>query len=97
MNFKYNNLAIRLHQTKPGTWNMIEQSLLSELVNLLLADNNPNDDGKMKQGVIYFERDTTKGFFNFVWKSVLSGIKSSVGFNSKTQKEMIKQRKNLKK
>jgi hypothetical protein len=97
MYFRYENLAIRLHPTKPGTWNRVEQSLLTEVVNLLLADSNPNDDGKFKHGVIYFERDESKGFFNFVWKSILSGIKSSVGVNSKIQKEIKKQEKNLKK
>ena len=97
MNFRYNNLAIRLHPTQPGTWNIIEQSLLTELVNLLLSDNNPNEDGKMKHGVIYFERDPSRGFLNFVWKSVLSGLKSSVGVNSKVQKEMKKQTRKTKK
>jgi len=71
--------------------------LLTEVVNLLLSDSNPNEDGKMKHGVIYFERDPSKGFFNFVWKSILSGIKSSVGVNSKTQKEIIKKAKTQKK
>jgi hypothetical protein len=94
MNFRYSDLAITLHPTKPGTWNRIEQSLLTELVNLLLADSNPNDDGKMNPGIIYFERDSTKGFFNFAWKSILSGIKSSVGIDSKGQKEI---KKNIKK
>ena len=97
MNFRYDNLAIRLHPTQPGTWNRLEQSLLTEVVNLLLSDSNPNEDGKMKHGVIYFERDPSKGFFNFVWKSILSGIKSSVGVNSKTQKEIIKKAKTQKK
>jgi hypothetical protein len=71
----------------------VEQSLLTEVVNLLLSDSNPNDDGKLKHGIIYFERDESKGFFNFVWKSLLSGIKSSVGVNSKMQKEIKKQLK----
>ena len=92
MNVYYNNLAIRLFPTQPGTWNRIKTSLLTEVVSLLLPGSNPNADGKMKQGIIYFERDQTKGFFNFVWKSVLSGIKSSVGVNSKTQKEILKQK-----
>jgi hypothetical protein len=91
--FRYEDLAIKLHPTKPGTWNRVEQSLLTEVVNLLLSDSNPNDDGKLKHGIIYFERDESKGFFNFVWKSLLSGIKSSVGVNSKMQKEIKKQLK----
>jgi len=46
--------------------------------------------------VIYFERDQSKGFFNFLWKSVLSGLKSTMGFNSKEQKEMIGREKKKK-
>jgi len=93
MTFRYNDFAIRLHPTKAGTWHLIEQSLLTELVNLLLANSNPNDAGKLKTGVIYFERDPSKGFFNFIWKSILSGLKSTMGLNSREQKEMKKMEK----
>jgi hypothetical protein len=93
MHFRYHNLAIRLDAAGSGTWGRFEQLLLTEVVNIFLANNNPNEDGKMKEGIIYFERDVSKGFFNFLWKSVLSGIKSSVGINTKTQKEIKKQRK----
>jgi len=93
MNFRYSNLAIRLHPTQPGTWNHVGQSLLSEAVNLLLADSNPADDGKMKHGVISMERDPSKGFINFIWKSVLSGIKSSAGIKNKSRKESQKTEK----
>ncbi|MDP1622698.1 MAG: DUF748 domain-containing protein [Bacteroidales bacterium] len=93
MNFRYHNLAIRLHPTKPGTWNRIEQSLLTSVVNLLLPDSNPDDNGKMKHGIIYIDRDPSRGFLNYVWRSVLSGLKSSVGFNSRVQKMMKKEDK----
>ncbi len=87
---RYNNLAIRLYPTKPGTWNNLEQSLLTEVVNFILPESNPGENGKTRQGEIYFERDLSKGFFNFVWKSSLSGLKSTMGINSKAQKEMIR-------
>ena len=87
---RYKNLAIRLYPTKPGTWDSLEQSLLTEVVNFLLPESNPGENGKIRQGEIYFERDLSKGFFNFVWKSSLSGLKSTLGFNSKAQKDMIK-------
>lgn len=93
LNFRYHNLAIQLQPTRPGTWHLIEQALLTEAVNLYLADRNPNEAGKMKTGIIYYERDPSKGFFNFVWKSILSGIKSSVGVNTKAQREIKKQLK----
>ncbi|MCK9204243.1 MAG: hypothetical protein M0P58_07395 [Bacteroidales bacterium] len=85
----YNNLAIKLKPTENGTWPLIRTALLTELINLMIPENNPSDSGRLRTGLIYFERDRTKGFFNFVWKSVLSGIKSNVGFNSKIQKEQL--------
>jgi len=93
----YDDLAIRLEPTLSGTWPMIKTFALNELINLLLPESNPAEDKKSRTGLIYFERDRTKGFFNFVWKSSLSGIKSNVGFNTKTQKEMIKAMKKKKK
>jgi hypothetical protein len=90
IDFLYQNLAVKLHPVKPGTWHRIEQGLLTELVNLLIPSSNPNSDGKIKTGVIYYKRDLSRGFFNFVWKSILSGIKSSVGVETKEQKKIRK-------
>jgi hypothetical protein len=89
----YQNLAINIQPTKPGTWNHVEPWLLTIAANLFLERGNPNEDGKLRQGIIYFKRDISKGFFNFVWKSTLSGIKSSVGVNSKNQREIKKPKK----
>jgi len=86
----YDNLAIRLEPTQKETWSRIKTFALNELINLLLPESNPAEDKKLRTGLIFFERDQSKGFFNFVWKSDLSGIKSNVGFNTKTQKELIK-------
>jgi len=86
----FQDINIELQNTKPGTWNKWETALKTLVVNWILPDSNPKDDGKTRQGYIYYERNKSKGFFNFVWKSTLSGIKSSVGFNSKEQKELKK-------
>jgi hypothetical protein len=51
----------------------------------------------MHTGTIYFKRDKSKGIINFLWKSTLSGLKSTMGFNSKAQKEIIKHEKQQKK
>ncbi|MCX6277790.1 MAG: DUF748 domain-containing protein [Bacteroidetes bacterium] len=88
INLAYHNLAINLHPVKPGTWDKIEQALLTELINLILPLSNPGDDGKLKKGIIYYDRDVSRGFFNFVWKSILSGIKSSVGIENQEQKKI---------
>lgn len=97
MNIRFYGLKIRLENSKPGTLNKIQKSILSWLANYILPDNNPREDGRMRTGIIYFQRDKSKGFFNFVWKSTLSGIKSSAGYNSEKQREIRRNEKNMKK
>jgi hypothetical protein len=74
-----------------STWNSIKKGVVNWVANdLVVNDNNPAKSGKMKTGVIFFRRDKEKGIINFLWKSTLSGLKSTMGFNSKEQKEMKK-------
>jgi hypothetical protein len=44
-----------------------------------------------RRGFIYCERDSSKSFLNYVWKSVFSGLKSSVGFNKPEQRKLKKE------
>jgi len=46
-------------------------------------------------GQVYFERDTQKSVVNYVWKSVLSGLMSTMGFNTKAQKQERKEVKKI--
>ena len=90
---QYKNLTVQLKSTEKDKWSRLGIVLLNEAINIILPDNNPNDNGKLRTGVIYYERDKRKGFFNFIWKSTLSGLKSTLGFNSKMQKELKKKHK----
>ncbi|SHG30714.1 hypothetical protein SAMN05443144_12433 [Fodinibius roseus] len=45
--------------------------------NFVVRANNTPETG-MRAGRIRFERDTTKSIFNYWWKSLLSGIKSTI-------------------
>ena len=92
----YDNLAIKINPETPGAWAHLELSVLTGLASFIFPGSNPGDDGKLRHGVIYFERNPSGGFFNFLWKSVLSGIKSSAGINSKKQKAIIKRKKKQK-
>ena len=94
--FNYRDLGVKLIQVKPGVWNMMEQSLLTELLNLFLPGSNPREGEPIRQGVIWYERDRTKGIFNFIWKSVLSGLKSGAGLNNKEQKAILKSQRKKK-
>jgi len=98
MNLFYSNVRIKLENTKPGWQENWEKSLLSFVANNILDfKSNPNYNGNFRTGIIWFERDKRKGVINFLWKSSLSGIKSSFGLNSKQQKELLKLQKRKKK
>ncbi len=47
---------------------------LSWLANTLVKNSNPNRRGKTIVGMIDFERTPYKGVWNYVWKSVQSGV-----------------------
>ncbi len=94
MNLFYNDIKIKLEGTNSDWQENFEKRLLSFAANTILDfKSNPNYNGKFRTGIIYFERDKSKGFINFLWKSSLSGIKSSFGLNSKQQKNWRKLQK----
>lgn len=92
--FYYKDLSINLIDQKKTTWNKIKTGTIKFVANsFIINNNNPTTSGKMHTGIIHFSRDKSKGIINFLWKSTLSGLKSTMGFNSKAQKEIIKHEK----
>ena len=81
----YRDLYVDLDLITEGALKKLKNEVITDIANVLLPDDNPAYNGKLKKGIIYFQRDTTKGFLNYVWKSTLSGVKSSMGFNSQEQ------------
>lgn len=53
------------------------KAFLSFVAGTVVRESNPIADHDPKIVEMYFERDKNKGFFNFFWKSLLSGIKST--------------------
>jgi hypothetical protein len=92
--FYYNDLSVEVMDAKQTTWTKIKTGIINFAANDLVVNNdNPTRTGKMKTGKIYFTRAKDKGIINFFWKSTLSGLKSTMGFNSKAQKAMIRDEK----
>ena len=86
----YNNLYVELTLFKDGTMKKLKNELITDVANYILPRENPDNNGFMRKGIIYFKRDTTKAIFNYIWKSTLSGLKSTVGVNSPEQKQLKK-------
>jgi hypothetical protein len=76
----YKDLKIRLlEDEQKDFFHKIENRIMSRIVNsFVIISDNPKH-GKMRMGKIEYVRDPKKSIYNFWWKSMLSGVKSSSG------------------
>jgi hypothetical protein len=54
---------------------------------LVVKSNNPKFARRPRIGQVYFVRDTRKSVINYIWKSTLSGLISTMGFNNREQRK----------
>ena len=75
--FLYEKLRIRIMKEKDG--HLETRSFLTTLANgLIVRENNPSSGGERKvRGSA--ERDPYRSQFNYLWKTLFSGLKKSVG------------------
>jgi len=93
LRFYYTNLEIELMKKDSSDWSSIKSSVLGWAANTYVSSDNPRENGKFREGVIRWHRATDKSIFNYLWKSVFTGLKSTVGINSKEQKAIKKEEK----
>ncbi|MBC8436033.1 MAG: hypothetical protein H8D88_00555, partial [Bacteroidetes bacterium] len=87
----YQGLQIELLHKKKNFMNKMGTDILQILVNMAVPQENPGYFGIHRRGYIWNQRNEEKGYFNFFWKSILEGLKSSEGINSKEQKAFKKE------
>jgi hypothetical protein len=86
----YSDLAINLTSTNKKFLRRWETELLQFVINNSLPQETEISNRLQHKGYIYWDRTMYKGFFNYLWKSIYTGLKSSAGFNDKKQKEVRK-------
>lgn len=74
LTFLYSDLKVEL--LKNDSADVKKKGFMSMLTNALIKDANPKN-GEIRTSEIDNQRDTTKSFFNLVWKSIFSGIKKT--------------------
>ncbi len=87
----YHGIQIELLHKKQRFMNKLGTDILQILVNMAVPQENPGYFGIHRRGYIWNRRNDEKGYFNFFWKSILNGLKSSAGLNSKEQKVFKKE------
>ncbi len=75
----YDNLHLTLLKTSAKAGNK-ELGLISSLANIVIRSFNPskNSNKPADPADIFFERDKNKSIFNYIFKSLIAGIKSTV-------------------
>ncbi len=93
MLFKYKRLKVSLYNRKRAKrTGGISSPMINFILNdLVLKSNNPVWFRRPRVGIVYFKRDLNKSIVNFVWKSTLSGVLSTLGFNNKEQRKRRKE------
>ena len=87
--FSYKKLKIDLYSREKA---QSTKGLTGSMANLLLNDifiksNNPGWLGKTRPGEVYFKRNPQKSVVNYIWKSIQSGLMSTMGYNNKEQRQ----------
>ncbi len=85
LTFLYNDLKISVLKKDTKEKKLKEKKLVSLIANLVVKDANPGrkDKGMPRQEAIDYTRDTTRSFFNMIWKSIMTGVKQTVGIEGR--------------
>jgi hypothetical protein len=95
MHFRYTNLVVEIlkekHKRKTGK--LKKKTMVTSLANAVVINQDNPRMFKLKAGTMYFERDYSKSPFNFLAKTILSGILSSTGVkNPKVQDKSVEEK-----
>jgi hypothetical protein len=78
MTLLYHGLNIEVKNKKTDKTTAIRERLLSFFVNKKLLDSNPIPGEVVREGIIDYNRDPERYLFGYCFRSILSGIKSSL-------------------
>ena len=78
MTFLYHGLEVAIKNKRTDDTTAIKERFLSIIANKKLMNSNPVPGDGVRVGIIDYERDPEKFLINYSFKSVLTGIKSSL-------------------
>ena len=79
----YKDLKVAVLEKDEDNGKLDKKKLVSMAANLIIKNNNPESDGKIRTSTGQFQRDTNRGFFNLVWKSLFVALSENIGAPAK--------------
>jgi hypothetical protein len=83
MTMLYHGLDIAIKNKRTDDTTAFAERFISIIANRKVLDSNPVTDEEVREGIIDYERDPERFLFHYCFKSILSGIKSSIAKSSK--------------
>ncbi len=80
----YENLKVAVLEKNEDDGKLDKKKLVSAAANIIIKNDNPDNEGKPRTGNGEFQRDTNRGFFNLVWKSLFVALSDNIGAPAKT-------------
>jgi hypothetical protein len=78
MTLLYHELDLAVKDKHTDDTTAFRERLISFIANRTVMDSNPLRGNDVREGIIDFERDPEKFLFNYCFKSILSGIRSTL-------------------
>jgi len=90
VDFSYFDLSIALMRNDAEKGRLVKRGLLSFLANALIINpENPSSSGQFISAQVDYGRPANTSFFNLIWRSLLQGIKLSIGITEEKQNKMM--------
>lgn len=78
MQLLYKELKFEIIDKKTGETTAIKEKVKSLIANIILIESNPMPGKEVRPGIIEYERDPERFLFGYFFRSLLSGIKTTV-------------------
>lgn len=86
MKLAYHDLKVAVKNKKTDDTTAVKERVVSFIANnIVLKKNNPEHADKLRKANMYYERNPNRFIFNYCWKTLLSGIKTTIGVKPDTE------------
>lgn len=77
MRLLYQDLDVTVKDKKSNDTTGLKEKIISLFANIIIIESNPEKNEAIRIGDIHYKRNPKKSFFNYVSKSIITGVKST--------------------